>query len=294
MKTKQQSYDQLSQAIGVDELYLKREDLHKYGSHKGRSIPFMIKSYFREGVRDFVISSSGNAAIAAIHAVNRHNTNNPGREITLTILVGNKIDLDKKKVIDSLLNDTRITLRQVERPKQEAFQIDKEGKAKTLRQSTDDRALEGYISLAEELAKIPDLQAVFVPTSSGTTAQALAQTFLDLEKPIQVHIAQTASCHPIAEAFEQTNKDDVNPSIATAIVDNVAHRKERVIDLVRKTHGHGWIVDNEEIMNAMGIVSQLAHIDISANSALSVAGLQKAIASGTNFTGPVTCLITGP
>lgn len=294
MKTKQQSHEQLTEAIGVKELYLKREDLHKYGSHKGRSIPFMIKSYFREGMTDFVISSSGNAAIAAIHTASRHNQNNPGREIALTILIGQNIDEKKKKIIESLSNDPRISIRQVERPKQEAFQIDKEGKAKTLRQSTDDRALEGYITLAEELAKIPDLEAVFIPTSSGTTAQALAQTFIELQKPIQIHVVQTATCHPIAEAFDTPTKDDVNTSLASAIVDNVAHRKNDVVQLIKQTNGSGWIVDNEQIMNAMGIVSQLAHIDISPNSALSVAGLQKAISSGISFTGPVACLITGP
>ena len=45
MKTPQFPYSKLAQSIGVSEVYLKREDLDHYGSHKGRSIPVMIEIY---------------------------------------------------------------------------------------------------------------------------------------------------------------------------------------------------------------------------------------------------------
>lgn len=299
MKTPQQSYPELALAIGVPELYLKREDLHKYVSHKGRSIPLMIKRYAKDGVREFVISSSGNAAIAAVHSATAHNQNNPGHKVNLTVFIGRKIDGKKLNTLNKLIAscEPRIDIIQTDRPKQTAFTAEKEsgGLVKLLRQSTDDLALEGYAELATELTKIPNLSAVFVPTSSGTTAQALAQTFLDIKNPVQVHIVQTAACHPIADAFQSTlSKTDANESIAGAIVDKVAHRKVALVELLKKNGGNGWITGNEEIMDAMGLVSQLAHLSISPNSALSISGLQKAVASGWQFTGPVACLITGP
>jgi len=43
-------YPTLAKAIGVSDLYFKREDLHPYGSHKGRSIPVMINNYYKKGI----------------------------------------------------------------------------------------------------------------------------------------------------------------------------------------------------------------------------------------------------
>jgi len=85
-----------------------------------------------------------------------------------------------------------------------------------------------------------------------------------------------------------------NHSIAGAIIDNIAHRKEKVADLIKQSGGAGWIVTDEEIKEAMKLVKQTTNLEISPNSALSVAGLKKAIANGFIPSGPAVCLITGP
>lgn len=298
MKTPQQSYIELNKALGVD-IYLKREDEHKYSSHKGRSIPIMIKKYFKEeGTTSFVISSSGNAAIASIHSVQAHNKNND-KKITLKIFVGQNIDKQKLKILNTIIEDKSISLEQVERPKQAAFQMEKEGKGKNLRQSTDDTALIGYAELAEEINNIPNLQAVFVPTSSGTTAEALGLSFESIpaskwggKQNPQIHIVQTTSCHPIAEEFD---KDfiETKKTIAGAIVDNIAHRKEKVVEIIKKTSGSGWIISDDELKQAVELVEENCKLKISYNSALSIAGLTKAIGKGWKFDGVVVCLITG-
>ena len=304
MKTIQMPYSKLAQALGVKDVYLKREDEHKYGSHKGRSIPLMIKKYFKEeNITNFVISSSGNAALAAIHSVQVHNHNN-SEKINLTVFVGLNIDEKKLKIILKTIKDFNIKIEQVEKPKQSAFQMDKNGLAKNLRQSTDDNALIGYYELAEELDKIPNLGAIFVPTSSGTTAQGLAEAFFDesyikLEQKPQIHIVQTTTCHPISELFI-SNSPSVNTdlkeekSIAGAIVDKIAHRKDRVVELIKKSKGSGWVVTNEDIKETQKLVKQTTGVEISTNSALSVAGLKKAKEAGFDWENKVVvCLITG-
>ena len=290
MKTPQQSFPELNTAIGT-EVYLKREDLHKYKSHKGRSIPLMLKRYAKEGDTKFVISSSGNAAIAGALATLNHNRNNPHAQVTLDIFIGKQIDEKKKKLLEREANGDGITITQVERPKQAAFQMEKEGTARFLRQSTDDLALEGYLSLAQDLSKIPDLKAVFVPTSSGTTAQALKIGFDELDRNIQIHIVQTSAVHPMAEAFDSNGETET--SAASAIVDKIAHRKEAVVQAVQQSGGHGWIVTDEQIKEARKIVRETTNIDISPNSALAVAAVQKALAGGWTWDGPVASLITG-
>jgi threonine dehydratase len=293
MQTPQLSHPKLAKILDLPELYLKREDLSLYGSHKGRSIPHMIKTYFGQGIRNFVISSSGNAALAAIHTIVQHNKNNPSTPLSLKIFVGEKINqakLENLKAVSNNLSD--ININQVKNPKQMAFQMDKDGKAKTLRQSNDDLALIGYHSLATELNQIPNLASIFVPTSSGTTAQALGEWFAKHNPSVQIHIVQTVSVHPIAEEFDKQFIKQTE-SIAGAIVDNIAHRKDKVLEIIKKSNGSGWIVSDEEINEAIKLVKETAEIEISPNSALSVAGLKKAIEQGSKFSGPVVCLITG-
>jgi threonine dehydratase len=292
MLTPQESFPKLAKAIGIPEIILKREDLHPYGSHKGRSIPYMINEYTKQGYSDFVISSSGNAALAAAFAVNKHNKNNPDKKITLQIFVGQNIEKEKLKILENTIADKNITINQVERPKQSAFQLNKEGKIKNLRQSTDDLALYGYKSLADELSEIKNLQAIFIPTSSGTTAQALGNLFSKINLNPQIHIIQTCACPVISSEFD-TNYYACDASLAEAIVDNVAHRKEKVVKAIKNSHGFGWIVSDEEIKKAITLVKETTGIDISGNSALSVAGLMKAIKNDRKFDGSVVCLITG-
>ncbi len=294
MKTPQQPFHDFGQALGVSDLWLKREDMHPYGSQKGRSIPLMIQTYFKkQGLTRFVISSSGNAALASALTVKKHNQNNPHAKISLQIFVGQHIDVTKLKKLQTVITDEEyIALEQHTNPKQQAFQLDKQGQAKFLRQSTDDLALEGYAELAQELNKIPNLQAIFVPTSSGTTAQGLAQAFMLLNQKPQIHIVQTESCHPLAESFD-TPRNIQETSLAGAIVDHVAHRKQQVHQQIQQSGGSGWIVNNQEIQHAKDITTQKANIDISFNSALSIAGLCKAIENGWKWNGAVVCLITG-
>jgi len=304
MKTPQLSFPDLAKALGIQEIYLKREDQHKYGSHKGRSIPIMIKKYVKEeGVTNFVISSSGNAALAGICAVQAHNRNNPN-PISLTVFVGQNINEKKLNVLKTEIDDPRVKLEQTERPKQEAFQTEKDGTTKFLRQSTDDNALTGYTELAQELDKIPELQAIFIPTSSGTTAQALGEAFATLTNKPQIHIVQTTTCHPIASVIARPSEDEAishqgdtitqtESSIADAIVDNIAHRKDKVVEVIKNSHGSGWIVTDDEISSAVKLVGQTCNLAISPNSALSVAGLAKAVENGWKWDGPVVSLITG-
>ncbi len=291
MLTPLEAYPKLAAAIGAEALFFKREDLHPYGSHKGRSIPFMVDTYLKAGERRFAITGSGNAALAAaLYAKEINARNNPDETIGLDIYMGNHAAPHKVEKIKKLESE-HIRLLIKERPLQALAQASQEG-ARSLRQSTDDTALAGYESLAYELSQDKKPYAVFIGTSSGTTAQALAKYFIGSKSPIQVHIVQTSSCHPMAEAFEPYDGPEED-SVADAVVDKTAYRKDAVTPLVDKTGGRGWIVTNEEIEGAMEFASKHTGLGISPNSALSVAGAMKAAGMGFEFPGPVVCMICG-
>ncbi len=275
-----EQYRELGKAIGLsDGLYFKREDLHPYGSHKGRSIPVMIDHYIKNGDRKFAISSSGNAGLAAALYVKETNAKNK-EAVELEIYVGLNAAPHKVNRLKELADDSvRVLIK--ERPLQALTQAINDG-VRSLRQSTDDTALVGYKSLADEL---PVGNIIFIGTSSGTTAQALAEKF-------QTHIVQTSSCHPLANAFESYDGPD-EASIADAIVDIVAMRKDKLVPLIKKTGGRGWTVTNDEIRTAQDLAFKHTSLDISTNSALSVAGLMKVAAIGWEFKGPAICMICG-
>lgn len=302
MITPQTEYRELAQALGLGEnvrLYLKREDLHPYGSHKGRSIPVMIDMKMAEGVTDFALSSSGNAALAAIRHIQKKNAH--GANLSLTVFIGANINPEKKAALmDELTdpNDTRIAIKESPRPLQALFNVIKgigDGKkTASLRQSTDPDALVGYQALAHEIASVDGLSAVFIPASSGTTAQAIAESFANNSMRTAVHIVQTANVSPLAEAFSKTEKaEQTESSLADAIVDKTGYRKDALVKSVRQTGGTGWIVTNSDIATAQKIIKDTIGVELTGNGALSIAGLMKAQATGMRFKGAVMCVITG-
>ncbi len=293
MITPVEHYPELAKIIGLNDLYFKREDLHPYGSHKGRSIPYMIDHYYEKGDRKFAISSSGNAALAAILHIKKLNSNNT-EPIELTVFVGNYIapyKLNKlKDTIKDIENETiRILIK--ERPLQALAQAIEDG-YRSLRQSTDDEALVGYQSLVEEITSMKNVGAVVIGTSSGTTAHALADSFFRNKIPIQVHIVQTTSCHIIADAFETFDGTN-EKSIADAIVDKIAHRKTKLVSLINKIFGYGWVATNDEIVSAQELVQTYTGLSISTNSALSVVGAMQIAERGWEIKGAVVCMICG-
>ena len=313
MVTPQTSHPDIARELGISALYLKREDLHPYGSHKGRSIPHMIDSKVAGGATHFAISSSGNAALAAVRHIQKLNRDD-GRNLSLSVLVGKNINPAKKAWLISEISDPRITLTETERPLQSLLNLIKGTKMVSLRQSTDDTALEGYKALADELLAIPDLSSVFIASSSGTTAQALLERFKELKKAISVYIVQTTEVSPIAGDFDTTrantpktvpagNTPVTEKSLADAIVDRVAHRREALGKLIEnkdqnesaqnEKRGGGFIASNNDILAAQKMLRDKAGINATGNGSLSLAGLICARAQNITLTGAVVCIVTG-
>lgn len=285
-------YTDLAKVIGLSDLYFKREDLHPYRSHKGRSIPYMIDYYYSRGDRYFVISSSGNAAISAgLHVIKLNQENK--EKIHLKILIGKNINQQKLEDLKQIANDDKnhIDILAKERPIVSLHESVGEG-YRSLRQSTDKIALIGYKSLCEELQTIKNAGAIFVGTSSGTTAEALAQYVLENKLPIQIHIVQTSSCHPIADNFENYDGPD-EKSIADAIVSKTSERIPKLVDLINQTGGYAWVATNEDIETAKELTKEHAGIEISNNSALSLVGAMQAVYRDWQIEGSVICIISG-
>lgn len=291
-------------------LYLKREDLNPTGSHKDRGLAYQLSANIQDGKKEFVISSSGNSSISAISLLK-------GSNIKLTISLSDNISEQKLRRIKHALGIETQDLRKEEnnlidnfeiifskRALSDAFKIAKSSGATLLRGSTDPYALQGFKTIAYELYhQLESIDAIFIPTSSGTTLSGIYLGLIDLthsnlrgssltHQIPQLHTIQTTKVHPIAKNFD-TQFDPTSKSLCDSIVDRVAHRLNSVSSQVKESNGSGWVISDKEILAAQHILRQ-NQIEASAESALSIAGALKAYNQGViRKDQNIVCLLTG-
>jgi len=289
-KTLQKSYPGLANKIGVPSLWIKHEYLNEAGSHKIRLLEKLIKKYLKLGQKKFVISSSGNAAIATAYFFTKY----VKTKYNLMIFISKNISIKKfqylKKTIGACQN---IKIKKVLRPKQQAFLFSKNNKTIFLRGSTEATAPQAYYSLAKELSQIPNLKSVFIPTSSGITALGLHQGFKKLKKKIEIHLVQTEKIHPLTRTFDHQFSLQ-KTSLADAIVDRIGLRKQEVNKAVQESLGSGWIISDQALRQTKKLLQEETEISMNTyNSLLSLAGVIKAKKTKWPLSGTICCLFTG-
>ena len=276
---------------------LKREDQNPNGSFKDRSLAFQISSYFQKGEKSLVISSSGNAGISAVSYAKMAG-------IGMHVFVSNELSEDKLKRLELVAKhgdvnkedeiEPKVTIHKSERAKSDGIKFALNNHLTNLRGSTDDTAVVGFRTLGYEIAKVTDIvDSVFVPCSSGTSTLGIYEGLREMEAELtgkfpQIHIIQTTKVNPIAKEFDR-NFEESETSLGDAIVDNVAHRKDDVVELVKKSGGSGWVISDIEILEAKELL-ETEKIFVSNTSALSVAGIIKAARANYNINSPLAII----
>ncbi len=137
-----------------------------------------------------------------------------------------------------------------------------------------------------------DIDAVFVCCSSGTSTIGLAQGYNKIAGHIpQIHIVQTTKICPIASQFDKNYEKAIN-SIANAVSDKIAKRKENVLDIVKSSNGFGWVVSDQEIIEAKKELVKLGIKVEGYNAYVSYAGYKKSVKQRGIYKNPV-CIISG-
>ena len=152
---------------GVERLWLKREDLNPTGSHKDRGAQKQITRCVGDRRRVAVISSSGNAALAAATY---------GAKFGVTVVALVSPSTERARVRQVLDAGGRVVV--TTKPINYSLRLSRVRRWPDLRPSQSADALEGFRSLASELeAELTAGVAVFAYASSGTTFQALGEEF---------------------------------------------------------------------------------------------------------------------
>lgn len=304
------NHSEYAKSVGLLNLYLKHEFENPTGSHKDRSLSFQISAYLAQGKSEFVISSSGNAAISAAALCQK-------TDAILHVFLSPKILESKVMRLKSVLKERgEIDMSRLEdgqeysfgnviihihdRAKTHAFQFAKERNMVFLRGSTDDLAIEGFKTIAFELfEQAGDADSIFIPCSSGTSTSGVYEGYKQIRESLQesdewevpqIHLVQTTKVNPIASEFDK-NFENTDASIAEAIVDRVAHRKKEVIQHIIDTDGFGWVVDDDEIKQGLVVLKSWG-VECSPEGGMTIAAVLKAKKRGWSFNSPV-CLLTG-
>lgn len=265
--------------VKKDGLYFKCEFTNPTGSVKDRGFCFQLAKTKEQGFKKTVLSSSGNAAISASAYCKIHN-------IDLTVFVSKHINPQKLAAIDK---NTIVV--KTDKPVSSAFKESQKSKTRLLRQSTDPFGCFGYRTISFELIEsLPQIDAVFIPVSSGTILKGVYEGFSQFKHYPAIHAVQTTKIHPIAEKFDVDFKPE-KQSLADAIVAKYLPLEDEVINIIKKTKGSAWMISN----NTMRIYKRkldLFKLNCSYEGAAVLAAYYKAAEHGFVYKNPV-CLLTG-
>lgn len=223
---------------GVERLWLKREDRNPTGSHKDRGAAMQLGRLLEDGARVAVISSSGNAALAAA-------TYAKAAGVTLVALLSPLTAAPKVEAIRAASGRVVVT----PKPINYSRRLARVCGWPDLRPSQSAEALDGFRGLGQELAaELPGGVALFGYASSGTTFQAVGEVLARSSHPVSLHPVQAGLINGISRAFGRPG--DGLRSVVGDLGVKVSPRAEEVIALVRGSAGQAWWVDDQSIAAA--------------------------------------------
>jgi threonine synthase len=228
----------LGQELGIPDLWLKREDGPPTGSHKARSLGLLVSELRQQGKGQAVISSSGNAAVAAASYCSLAG-------IRLLSLVSPRTPEIKLR---ALMQQPQLVV-VTESPVALLHHTVAGWGMSDLRASTNPLGAAAYRGIAAELAEEGRWDAIFVFSNSGATALGLHRGFAlvlgDSAKP-QIHPVEATPGGELTRPWYPRDR----PSPASGVGD-LGTRRSRLAPAVRRavreSRGRGWRVGREEM-----------------------------------------------
>ena len=250
---------------GIDHLYLKREDLNPTGSHKDRGAVMQIAGCIERGRRVAVISSSGNAALAAATYGQRGG-------VTVVALLSPRTE--PVRVVTLREAGARVVI--TPKPINYSIRLSRVRGWPDLRPSQSADAVTGFRGLGAELvAELPDSTPVFGYASSGATFQALGQVFGEGSAHLPLHPVQAGLVNGISREFGRHG--DGRRSLVGDLGVKVSDRAATVAAMARQSGGQGWWVGDDDIA-AAGDVLREQRYDVGPECWAALAGLRSAAA----------------
>ena len=181
--TKEENFSKLGRKLNLPNFYLKREDLNPLGSFKVRGLAYQISRAWQNRKREFSISSTGNAALAAAALCHKANL-----KLFIFFHPRPKSKEKREKILKKIksFNPEKIFLEK--EPTKRCQEFSKAKKIYNLTPSSDIYSFEGFKSIGFEIferilenEKLEDL-AIFSFSSSGSSLIGMGESFRFLAK----------------------------------------------------------------------------------------------------------------
>lgn len=160
----------------TDQLWIKREDLHPIGSHKGRSIAYQLSTLRSIGAKKIVLSSSGNAAVALAQL---------NQFFPAFVFVSPDMDSAKKAQL-AMADQTHTQIISTAFPRNFAQYLVKKYDYRDIRPSQSDEAIVGLrtlgLELAEQVSDLGSQYSIYIVTTSGANTLGMFQAFRLLQE----------------------------------------------------------------------------------------------------------------
>ncbi len=253
----------IKQVYSAERLWLKREDLNPTGSHKDRGAVEQINACVERHQPVAVISSSGNAALAAATC---------GRAAGVTVVALLSPRTEPGRVVALRRAGARVLV--TEKPINYGLRLSRVCGWPDLRPSQSAEALRGFRSLGEELAQqLPGGSAIVGYASSGTTYQAIGEVAIGRGAGLPLHPVQAGLVNGLSRQFGRPG--DGRRSLVGDLGVKVSARAETVSALVRNSGGQAWWVDDVSIVEA-GEALRAAGFDVAIECWAALAGARLA------------------
>jgi threonine dehydratase len=224
---------------GDHAVLLKREDQNCTGSHKDRAARHQVRTYFEQGAKALVLSSSGNGAKASAAAARQF-------DLPVYAFLSPRTARCKVEAILGYGGQPIVSSRPVNLARYVArcFSIP------NLRPSTCDLSVAGFQSLGRELAEefqeSRSFDSVFIFSSSGSSLVAIGRELSNFVDSPTLHPVQAGLLCPLVGDDDMSSRRGQAPRTGALCAKKTARAPE-ARKWVQALGGRGWIVTDSEV-----------------------------------------------
>jgi len=192
----------INELLNMNHLYFKREDENELGSLKDRSLAYQVSLAKQNGKKELVISTSGNAGIAAAAYCQKAG-------IGLYIFISpetEKAKIAEMQKYNSVIIESKRAIRL-------ANYLSAKYKIENLKPSVSDSSIEGFKSITFEIFEnLGEVDAIFTFTTSGSSFIGIGRAckYLleseEIKKMPRLYAVQGGEICSVAKEFENTIK----------------------------------------------------------------------------------------
>ena len=287
--TREVEVGEINKLLNIDHLYFKREDENATGSLKDRSLAYQISLAKQNNKKELVISTSGNAGIAAAAYCQK-------AKIKLYIFISPETESAKIAATQKY----RPIIIKSKRAMRLANYLSAKYKIENLRPSVNDSSIEGFKSIAFEIFEnLGEAEAIFTFVTSGSSLIGIGRAYRyllenkEIKKMPKLYAVQSGDIFSVAREFNQFSSEEFplckRGSGGFLGVKNTRRKKE-IVELIKSSRGGGIYVSDNEIA-AAGEILKSNNILTSPEGQASLAGVMKAGAE--NKFNKVVCILSG-